>query len=212
MHFKVSGTLTGNDGTGSIKDDFISKSQSLFIPKVNWQGVPAPGDSFLFSVVSPSYRFWVDGNNYPPPVKVLRQIFHDGSYSEPGNWRIEIFPKDKAKSDDFLHLLYPCKAGTEFEGVDRGIVSVKKEMKGLIVDSNVVMFNCRATSLSDSYHVAGQGMLKHLVVGLARKHSYDVVISEYKTKSVFMKTKMVSSSEGTITFESPPDCEISIAK
>jgi O-antigen ligase len=66
--FKVKGSIVGEDGVGAYKSPkeeiFVSKSESIFIPRENWEGTPAKGDKIYFSVVSPSHRFWVNDRSY----------------------------------------------------------------------------------------------------------------------------------------------------
>ena len=210
-HFKIKGSITGEDGTASIKDKvFISNSQSIFILKENWEGSPAKGDRFYFSVTSPSYRFWVNGKNQSPSLKAFYTIIRDGSNIDPGSWRIEVFPKKKEKFDTFLHLLYPCDRDTPSPPLAEGVVTSDNIMKGVSVDNWVVLFGHKDTvSKETKYSIKNKGNTANLLLDMKPEKPY--VLNVIKEGSETRKEKVAASKEGTLFFTAPGPCRIDIA-
>ncbi len=210
-HYKMKGSVTGEDGTGSIKDKvFISNSQSIFILKENWEGTPAKGDRFHFSVTSPSHRFWANGRNQFPSLKALYRIITDGSHIDPGSWRIEVFPKRKEKYDTFLHLLYPCDRDTPIPPLAEGVVTSDNRMKGISVDNWMVLFGYKGyINQETQYVIKNKDMTTNLLLDMKPEKPYTLNI--IKEGSNFSKQRVVASKEGTLFFTAPGPCRIEIA-
>ncbi|MBM4137382.1 MAG: hypothetical protein FJ241_11200 [Nitrospira sp.] len=212
-HFKIKGSLTGEDGIGSYKTQkdriFISNSQSIFIPIENWDGTPQKGDRFYFSVTSPSHRFWVNGKNYFPPVRSLIRIFQDGSHIDPGNWRIEVFPKKKEKFNTFLHLLYPCDRDTAKPPIAEGMITTDNIMKGLSIDNWVVLFRDRGTvDKKVEYSVKNKAKTTNLLLDVKPEKSYLITVIKGSRES--NKQKLTASKEGTLSFTTSGPCHVEI--
>ena len=189
---------------------FISNSQSIFILKENWEGSPAKGDRFYFSVTSPSYRFWVNGKNQSPSLKAFYTIIRDGSNIDPGSWRIEVFPKKKEKFDTFLHLLYPCDRDTPSPPLAEGVVTSDNIMKGVSVDNWVVLFGHKDTvSKETKYSIKNKGNTANLLLDMKPEKPY--VLNVIKEGSETRKEKVAASKEGTLFFTAPGPCRIDIA-
>jgi hypothetical protein len=210
-HFKIRGSITGEDGMGFQKDSmFISNSQSIFFLKDNWSGVPQKGDKFYFSVTSPSYRFWVNGKNQSPSLKAFYTIIRDGSNIDPGSWRIEVFPKKEEKFDTFLHLLYPCDRDTPNPPLAEGVVTSDNIMKGVSVDNWVVLFGHKDTvSKETKYSIKNKGNTANLLLDMKPEKPY--VLNVIKEGSETRKEKVAASKEGTLFFTAPGPCRIDIA-
>jgi len=216
--FKVVGSKTCEDGTGILskkrKGVFISKSEAIFIPEQNWEGNPRKGDKFYFSVTSPSFRFWVNGKNYAPRVKKMYQIFKDGSHVDPGNWRIEVFPKHPQRYDTFLHFLYPCDRETERPPVAKEIKSEDGNLIGLVLNGWVVMFPVeRQVSKQFQFSDSSVGLKHVLILGVRKGFTYKVSLEEERGKSI---QKIKSSKEGTLLFDvagpSPAGWEVRVER
>jgi hypothetical protein len=210
-HFKIKGSITGEDGTGSRKDPmFISNSQSIFIPKENWEGTPVKGDKFYFSITDASHRFWVNGKNQIPSLKFFIDMVKTGSHIDPGSWRIEVFPKKKQKFDTFLHLLYPCDRDTANPPLAEGVMTSDNIMKGLSVDNWIVLFGNKGAADRDvKYDVKNKSNTKNLLLDMKPEKPYMVNIIKGASESY--KQKVVASKEGTLFFTAAGPCRVEIA-
>ena len=209
--FKIKGSIAGEDGIGSYKSSeiFISNTESVFIPKQNWEGIPQKGDKFYFSVTSPSHRFWVNDRNQYPPAKSLIHILKDGSHIDPGSWRIEVFPKKKEKVSTFLHLLHPCDRDSATPPVAEGIVSSDKVMQGLSIDEWIVLFGHKGTAPQKiAYLVKKSGRTLNLLLDMVPEKTY-VINIERSSEST--KQNIAASKEGTLFFTTPGVCRVEIA-
>jgi hypothetical protein len=197
-HYTVRGSKTGSDGNGTTKAMFISDSQSLFIPKENWQGAAARGDRFSFSVLSASHRFHVQDRNQYPPAKSLIQIFKDGSHINPGNWRIEVIPRQKQRYDTFLHFLYPYDRGAAAPPGAVEIIAVDQSMRGANVGDWLVLFGAKGLIRHPiSYSIPNaRAVTKHLLMDLIPGAQYDV--AAYTGDKLQSKSSRKASSEGTL--------------
>jgi hypothetical protein len=210
-HFRIKGSVIGEDGTGSIKDlTFISNRRSIFIPKENWEGIPAKGDKFYFSVTGVSHRFWVNGKNQLPSLRFFADLIKGGSHIDPGSWRIEVFPRKKQKYDTFLHLLYPCDRDTARAPLAEGIVTPDNMVKGVSVDNWIVLFGNKGIIDHDvKYDVKNKSNTTNLLLDMKPEKPY--MINIIKGISESHKQKIVASKEGTIFFTAPGPCRIEIA-
>jgi len=213
--FTIQGSVTGNDGKGSLSGKksrvFISDSGRIFIPKKQWQGTPGPGDTFSFSVLSPSYRFWVGGKNHPPPnVKKLVQQFQEGAPLDPGNWRIEVIPENRRKYDFFLHFLYPCDRDPSGIVPDvKEVMSSNDVFKGLAVRDWVLMFQNRSSFIGNTnYKVDSGGKIQNLILGLDSGKEYKIKIKQMAGRTGEQSIK--ASENGTLTFTTKGNCEVYI--
>ena len=211
--FKIKGSIIGEDGIASYSSSkdgiFISNSQSIFIPKENWQGTPRKGDKFYFSVTSPSFRFWANGKNWNPAPKRFINIIKDGSHIDPGNWRIEVFPKKKEKFDTFLHLLYPCDRDKAVPSEAEGITTTNNNMKGIKIDNWIVLFGYKGSvEQKVEYPVKNEDKTANLLLDMKAGRSYLINIISDVSKSD--KQKIVASKEGTIFFNTPGKCRVEI--
>ena len=212
-HFKATGSSTGEDGIGTYKGKksapFISKSRSLFIPQQNWNGKPQKGDKFSFSVTSRSYRFWVNGKNHAPIVKKVYQILKDGSRVDPGNWRIEVSPREQRRFDTFLHLLYPCDREKAIPPRGEGIKSENGLLTGLLIDKWVVLFGTKGLLESNvTYTVKKSGKVANLLLDLEKSKTYKFSIPYARGNS--RKMEMKSSKDGTLFFYTNGLCRIEL--
>jgi hypothetical protein len=209
-HFKIKGSATGEDGTGSIKDKvFISNSQSIFILKENWEGTPVKGDRFYFSVTSPSHRFWVNGKNQSPSLKAFYAVIRDGSNIDPGNWRIEVFPKKKERFSTFLHLLYPCDRDTSNPSLAEGVVTSDNIMKGISIDNWMVFFGHNGyVNQETEYLVQNKDKTANLLVDMKPEKAYTIKI--IKSSSESSQQKLFASQEGTLFFTTHGPCRVQI--
>ena len=209
-HFKIRGSITGEDGMGSQKDSmFISNSQSIFFLKDNWSGVAQEGDKFYFSVTSPSHRFWANGKNQKPSMKQFIDVLKVGSHIDPGNWRIEVFPRKKEKFDTFLHFLYPCDRDTPNPPLAKGVVTSDNIMKGLSVDNWIVLFRNKGTIDHDiKYDIKNRDNTMNLLLDMKPEKPYMVNIIKGASES--HKQRIVSSKEGTLFFTANDPCRIKI--
>jgi hypothetical protein len=209
--FKIKGSVSGEDGTGSIKEQvFFSNSRSIFFLKDNWSGVPEKGDKFYFSVTSPSHRFWVNGKNQTPFLKAFYKIIREGSHVDPGNWRIEVFPKKKEKLNTFLHLLFPCDRDTPSPPSSEGVVTSDNIMKGISIDNWMVFFGNKETidrEIQYDIKNINNGTL-NLLLNMKPEKPYRLNIM--KGGSKFSKERVVASKEGTLFFTAPGSCRIEI--
>jgi len=76
--YDIYGSVTGWDGTGSTAATFLSNSGALQIGPEHWQGIPAAGDRFYFSVdPTPSLVIFSES---PPatPVEAIDAVWWDG--------------------------------------------------------------------------------------------------------------------------------------
>lgn len=214
--FTIKGSITGDDGKGSLAGKknkrFISKSGRIFIPKKQWNGTPSKGDTFTFSVLSPSHRFWADGKNHPPPrAKGLVKQFGEGTPLDPGNWRIEVIPKSGSKYNYFLHFLYPCDRNPS--GVSpmvRDVESSNGVFKGAAVKDWIVLFqNSKPFKEKTEYRVEQPGKKNHLLLGLQPVKQYAITL---KPPGRDDTTKVVTASEnGTLSFVSDGSTHVEIA-
>ena len=209
--FRIKGSITGEDGIGSLKGEmFISNSQSIFIPKENWEGTPVKGDKFYFSVTDASHRFWVNGKNQIPSLKFFIDMIKGGTHIDPGSWRIEVFPKKNQKFDTFLHLLYPCDRDRAVPPVAEGMMTTNNEMKGISVDNWIVLFGNKGTIDRDiKYDVKNRDNTMNLLLDMKPEKPYMVNIIKGISES--HKQKVVASKEGTLSFTTPESCRIEIA-
>ena len=198
--FKVQGSVTGQDGSGSIKERyFLSNSESLFIPGRNWVGTPAQGDVFTLEVVSPSHRFWVDGLNQSPGIKNMIQLFHDGTHVDPGNWRIEVYPKKQNKFDSFLHFLYPCDRKTNDFPDPIELSADDNIMKGFYLENWVVLFSNVTEPIGQKiiYHIPSKEKISHLLTGMEPNKDFSVTIIMPDRRE---NKKIQSSNAGILSF------------
>ena len=207
--FRIKGSITGEDGIGSLKGEmFISKSQSIFIPEGNWGGVPQKGDKLYFSVTSPSHRFWVNGKNQFPSLNHLIQILKNGSHIDPGNWRIEVFPKRKQNFDTFLNLLYPCDRGKAIAPLVEGFMTSDNLMKGISIENWIIFFGNKGTiNQTTEYAIRNKGETTNLLLDMKPEKSYIINI---QSSSGSNKQKMIASKEGTLFFIAPGPCRIEV--
>jgi hypothetical protein len=209
-HFKIKGSITGEDGMGSIKDSIsISDSRSIFILKENWEGTPHGGDKFYFSVTSLSSRFWGFGKNQAPSLKAFYKIIRERSHIDPGNWRIEVFPKKKEKFNTFLHLLFPCDRDTAHPPLPEGIVTSNNIMKGLSIDNWIVLFGNKKTIDGEIKYNIKDNNTVNLLLDMKPEKPY--MLNIIKEGSEFSKQKVVASKEGTLFFTAPGSCRVEIA-
>lgn len=211
--FKVKGSITGEDGIGSYRKQkdgiFISNSQSIFIPTENWEGIPAKGDKIYFFVTSPSHRFWVNGRNQYFPLKSIIGVIKDASHIDPGNWRIEVSPNKKEKFTTFLHLLYPCDRDTAKVPVAKGITTSDNVMKGVNIDSWVVLFGYKGViERKIKYMVENKYKTTNLLLDMRPDKPYMIHI--IKGTSEISKQKLFSSKEGTLFFATTGPCRVEI--
>jgi hypothetical protein len=207
--FRIKGSVTGEDGIGSYKSPeiFVSNSQSIFIPKENWEGVAQKGDKFYFSVTSTSHRFWVDGSNYFPYPKPLIHFIKDGSRIEPGNWRIEVFPKRKEKFDTFLHFLFPCDRDKGSPPMAEGFITQDLVMKGVWIGDWVVLFGHKdIANQKIKYTIKNKGQTANLLLGMAVEKPYRLNI--IKDGSESKRQTVITSKEGTLFFMANGPCVI----
>jgi len=214
--FRVTGSVTGEDGTGNLGNSknsvFVSRSGRIFIPRTNWQGRPEKGDRFYFSVLSPSYRFWANGKNRAPVTRGIVKIMKEGSKVDPGNWRIEVIPLEKRKFTTFLHFLYPCDRDKS------GIVPETQEMessdgcfRGLAVADWVVLFVAEISFRGKTkYKVQGEGQRECLVLGVTPGAEYSVRADEEPPKGSGERIK--ASRDGTLRFRVKGPCEVEIKR
>lgn len=211
-NLKIKGSVTGEDGAGSIKEEMvISKSQSIFIPKENWQGVPQKGDKYYFSVTSPSHRFWVDGKNWHPQPSLtsIIPLIKDGSHIDPGNWRIEVFQKKRERYNTFLHLLFPCNQDKASPPSSQGITTSNNVMKGISIDNWLVLFGNKGTiDQKIEYIVKNKDKTTNLLLDMNPGKAY--LINIIKGSSESSQQKLVSSKEGTLLFTTIGSCRIII--
>jgi len=207
--FKIKGSITGEDGIGSLKEAmFISKSQSIFVPKENWNGTPQMGDKLYFSVTSPSHRFWVNGKTQNPSLQNMVHFLKDGSHIDPGNWRIEVFPKKKQKYDTFFHLLYPCDRETASSPVAEGVLTSDNIMKGINIENWMVFFgNKGIINQKTEYVIRNKGETINLLLDMKPEKPYMINI---QGSSGSKKQKIIASKEGTIFFTSSGLCRVEI--
>jgi hypothetical protein len=213
-HFKIKGSVTGEDGIGSYSNPkggvFISKSQSIFIPKENWKGTPKKGDKFYFSVTSPSHRFWVNGTNFYPPPKSLMKILKMGSHIDPGNWRIEVFPKKLKRFDIFMHLLYPTDRSAVVPPASEGVISSDNVMRGVSIDNWLVFFGHRHTVEKETeYPVKNTMETVNLLLDMKPEKNYLISISKRSSES--KKLRLTASKEGTLFFTATGPCLVKVA-
>jgi hypothetical protein len=209
--FYVVGSKTGADGQGSLNDVFISKSASLLIPRENWKGTPKRGDRFTFKTTSPSYRFWLDGRNPLPDVKLMAGFMRNGTKVHPGNWRIEVAPGQPANFNSFLHFLYPCDRATAEMPVVQPLRSQNALLQGLTVAEWAIMFRVRKPlNQITSYRVSGQGTREHLVLGLDPEREFRVTVrpGDGKKDQIYA---LKASKEGVLRFGANGPAEIEIA-
>jgi O-antigen ligase len=210
--FKIKGSFTGEDGVGSLKEDmFISNSQSIFILRENWQGSPIKGDKLYFSVTSPSHRFWVNGRNWhpEPSLKSTIPLLKDGSHIDPGNWRIEVFPKKKEKFNTFLHLLYPCDQDKASPPSCQGITTSNKVMKGVSIENWVLFFGYKGMiDQKIEYVIENKNNMTNLLLDMKPQKTY--TIKTMGESSVSSQHKVVASQEGTLFFTVAGPCKIEI--
>ncbi|SDT97143.1 hypothetical protein [Desulfobacula phenolica] len=198
--FKVRGSVTGPDGSGSVKKKyFLSNTESLFIPGQNWVGRPVKGDFFRLKILSSSHRFWVDGQNQSPGIKKMIQLFHDGTHVEPGNWRIEVYPKNQNEFDSFLHFLYPCDRKNNKFPDPVELVTDDNTMKGLFVDHWVLLFSniTEFVYRKITYPIQSNKQMSHLLTGM--KPDKEFIVTIFMPDSRENKT-IRSSGSGTLLF------------
>ena len=209
-HFKIKGSVAGEDGMGSIKDSiFISNSQSIFVLRENWEGTPQKGDKFYFSVTSLSHRFWVNGKNQAPQLKAFYNIIKDGSHIDPGSWRIEVFPKKKETFNTFLHLLYPCDRDTPNPPLAEGVMTSDNIMKGISIDHWLVLFGHKGlVNERTGYSIMNKDKKTNLLLDMKPEGSY--LIDIIKGGSESNKEKVVASKQGTLFFATTGPCRVEI--
>lgn len=215
--FSVKGSKTGYDGTGNLsnkkKTDFFSKSGRIFIPLRQWQGKPKAGDTFSFSVLSSSHRFWVDGKNHAPPrARGLAKRFREGTPLHPGNWRIEVIPNQAGKQDFFMHFLFPCdRNGSEKMPDVEEIESTNGSLKGLSVDKwNILFRNKSALDQGSAYDNASTELKQNLIFGLQPQTKYRIVITP--ESGISKINNLESSKNGSLSFSCSSKCNIKIQK
>ena len=141
-----------------------------------------PEHHYIRRIGGKGYEFYSNGKNRP----LCRQP-PDYCKQETGNWRIEISPSKQAKSDVFLHLLYPCDSDTTEMPKAELIVSDDKKMVGISVGGWVVMFG-KAGEVDGTVRYRSLGKAKHLVVDLMRG-------VKYKVSGVEGGSKVIKASE-----------------
>jgi hypothetical protein len=133
-----------------------------------------------------------------------------GSYVDPGNWRIEVFPKKKNNFDTFLHLMYPCDRDTASLPLSEGVMSSDNMMKGVSVDNWVVLFGHKDTvSQKTSYLIKNKEKTANLLLDMKPEKPY--MLNIIKGGSEFSKQKIAASREGTLFFTAPGPCRVEIA-
>jgi hypothetical protein len=209
-HYVVRGSKTGTDGHGTTKAMFLSESQSLFIPRDNWKGTAARGDRFSFSVLSPSRRFYVQGKNPYPSPKGLINIFKDGSHIDPGNWRIELIPRQKKRYDTFLNFLYPYDRGATPPPAALEITTADQSMRGAAVSDWLVLFGAKGSVRNPlSYSVPKtKAAMKHLLMDMIPGTQYS--ISAYAGEKLQVRLNRKASPEGTLYFPLPDSTRVTI--
>ncbi|MGQ9592361.1 MAG: heparinase II/III domain-containing protein [Planctomycetota bacterium] len=110
-------------------------------------------------------EFVVGGTNYP--TKVACRVSE-----EPGRYRVEISPSSANALDRFLHVLHAGLAG---EAMPPAASLACEGFVGASVGDWIVLFSTRGFgAASVRYEVAGDGLRKHLVVGLLPGGTYDL--------------------------------------
>ena len=206
LRFKIYGSITGFDGRGNIKKDFLSKSSSIFIPKTNWKGRAYKKDKLYFSVTSTSSRFWVKNKNYPPDIKRFITIIKDGSKVVPGNWRIEIIPKEKKRLHLFLNFIYPCDLSDKLKKAK--IISKSDRYLSISVADWVLFFRTSLKPYKNlKLHLKEEKHLKVLFLGLKEKAPYLISLSNSKSKRNLLFT---SDKNGIIFVKIKSPCIITL--
>ncbi len=206
LQFKIYGSITGFDGKGSVKKDFLSKSSSIFIPKTNWKGKAYKKDKLYFSVTSVSSRFWVKDKNYPPNLKRFITIIKDGSKVIPGNWRIEIIPKEEKKFHLFLNFIYPCELSDKL--VKTKIIARSNRYLAVSVANWILFFRSNLKPYKIlKLKLKEKRLLKVLFLGLKEKTTYLISLAYPKSKKYFLFT---SDKNGIIFVKIKSPCTITL--
>ena len=149
-----------------------------------------PADAVLTSIGGPGREFWVDGTNTPISLDNSEMI------QEPGAWRVEVSPAAARATDQFLHVLSPLDLEDTRSAPSSRLVDAGN-MVGALVNSQLVLFSKDGTAQSTvGYTVSYLGNLNHLITGLQKNVSFQVVRG-----STLIVSKS-STSNGTFFFTS----------
>jgi hypothetical protein len=142
-------------------------------------------------------------------LKAFYKIIRERSHIDPGNWRIEVFPKKKEKFNTFLHLLFPCDRDTAHPPLPEGIVTSNNIMKGLSIDNWIVLFGNKKTIDGEIKYNIKDNNTVNLLLDMKPEKPY--MLNIIKEGSEFSKQKVVASKEGTLFFTAPGSCRVEIA-
>ncbi|MFO7898485.1 MAG: hypothetical protein R6V58_05435 [Planctomycetota bacterium] len=147
-----------------------------------------PEERVIRRIGGKGYEFWAKGKNRPPTSK-------KGGRQDMGRWRVEISPRRPARSDHFLHLLYPCDTRTK-RCPDAGLVTADdKKMIGLSVGGWLVLFGADGPVKGAVAYEAPEGRTEHLVVDLPHGARYTLAGTATKEEA-----EMVVTEEGTLRY------------
>ncbi len=144
-----------------------------------------------------NYEFWIDGKNWP-----INDPRHDNSFrklEDPGEWRIEIIPKD-INADVFLNVFFVTTADLKIMPETELIKSESgNKMYGAHIKSaekeRLVMFSYKNESVQAfSYSIKTDCEILHLLCNLSPNQSYNILRNGIKVSSV------VATDVGTIQY------------
>ena len=139
----------------------------------------------------------------------MYQILKDGSRFDPGNWRIEVSPREQRKFDTFLHLLYPCDRDEAVPQRAKGIESDNGLLTGVFIDMRIVLFGTKGPLQSNvTYTVKKSGKVANLLLDLEKSKTYKFSIHYARGSS--RKMEMKSSKDGTLFFYTNGLCRIEL--
>jgi heparin/heparan-sulfate lyase len=172
-------------------------SFTVTLSQRGWTGklvnkVVLPSASEIVTVGGPGKEFWVFGENFPNQPRGAHI-----ATAEPGEWRVEVSPRQPAETDYFLNVLQPMEASSDrlpVESIQSG------EVVGIQVANRVVLFNRESAAIDRpvSFPVRGQGTFGILVTDLA-EGTWQV----WRDGAIVNPALSVSASEGTLWLQGP---------
>jgi len=201
----VNGSKVSEQVPGHIDtyDGDLTKSMNAFANSALYCKTLLPQQHSIRRIGGDGYEFYVEGTN-PVNYAVSQSTktidaWTGGPWQEAGTWRIEIIPKNQAKRDYFLNVMYLCDAADSMPSTVRIDASSGNMVGAYIKDSAknwVVMFgNSKNYAKKADFEVKGTGVTKILICGLKPNYRYNIYKNSQSLNSI------ISSTQGTLSFE-----------
>jgi hypothetical protein len=183
---EVSGKLLRAEVPGHIEDFDGDRFTLAYKGGKLFGRVLLPAKRYVRRIGGAGYEFWAGGKNRPPVRRSKVQLM--------GAWRLEVSPAEPARSDVFLHVLYPCDREVKRMPACEAVNAEGEKMLGASVGGWLVMFGHKGPVNGEVRYAAPAGRTEHLVVDLTPGARYRLSGAAGDSRQV------VASAEGVLRF------------